>query len=140
EGGWERQPQWGHDTNTTALALQALVAAGTPVTHSAIISGLGYLQEAHTPEGGFSYDPHGSWGNVADANSTAYVIQASAALGLHAPDSALQAMGDEAIDFLIGLQGDDGALGWQIEQPAPNMGATQQAIPALLGQPYPFRR
>ncbi|MCC6453359.1 MAG: hypothetical protein IT328_00300 [Caldilineaceae bacterium] len=140
EGGWEWTPGWGRDTNSTALALQALVAAGTPVTNSVIISGLGYLQEAHTPEGGFSYDPLGSWGNVADANSTAYVLQALAALGLHAPDSPLQAMGDQAIDFLIGLQVDGGALGWQVEQPAPNLGATQQAIPALLGQPYPIRR
>jgi hypothetical protein len=140
EGGWEWQPEWGRDTNTTALALQALVAAGTPVTNSVIMSGLGYLQEAHAPEGGFSYDPHGSWGNVADSNSTAYVLQALAALGLHAPDNPLQAMGDEAIDFLIGLQGEEGALGWQVEQPAPNLGSTQQAIPALLGQPYPIRR
>jgi hypothetical protein len=105
-----------------------------------IISGLSYLQEAHTPEGGFSYDPHGAWGNVADSNSTAYVLQALAALGQDAPDSALREMGDAAIGFLMERQGEDGALGWQVEQPAPNLSATQQAIPALLGQSYPVRR
>lgn len=140
EGGWEWSPEWGRDTNTTAIAMQALIAAGTPLTHSVIISGLGYLQEAHAPEGGFSYDPHGAWGNIADANSTAYVLQALAALGPHAPDSELQAMIDAAVAFLVELQDENGALGWQVEQPAPNMAATQQAIPALLGQPYPIRQ
>jgi hypothetical protein len=60
------------------------------------------------------------------------VLQALAALGVAAPETA--------VDFLLGLQDEDGALGWQVAQPAPNMGATQQAIPALLGQPYPIRR
>jgi hypothetical protein len=132
DGGWEWSPGWGRDTNSTALALQALVAAGVPVTNSTVISGQAYLQSAQSPEGGFSYDPNASWGNVADSNSTAYVLQALAAVGVGAPD--------HAIDFLIGLQGEDGALGWQVEQPAPNLGSTQQAIPALLGQPYPLRR
>jgi hypothetical protein len=132
DGGWEWSPGWGRDTNSTALALQALVAAGVPLTNSAIISGQTYLQSAQAPEGGFSYDPNASWGNVADSNSTAYVLQALAALGVGAPEAA--------IDFLLVLQGEDGALGWQIEQPAANMGSTQQAIPALLGQPYPIQR
>lgn len=138
EGGWEWQPEWGRDTNTTAVAVQALLAAGTPVTSSVVISALGYLQEAHAPEGGFSYDPHGSWGNVADSNSTGYVLQALAALG--AQEGALQPMQEQAIAFLSSLQNEEGALGWQVGQPAPNMGATQQAIPGLLGQSYPIRR
>ena len=148
EGGWEWTPEWGRDTNTTALAIQALVAAGTPLTHTAIVSAQQFLQEAQTPEGGFSYDPAGTWGDVADANSTAYVLQALAALESGTEDSTLdnaldntvQEMSDGAVDFLLGLQGDDGGIGWQIEQPAANLAATQQAIPALLGQPYPIRR
>lgn len=138
EGGWEWTPGWGRDTNSTALAVQALVAAGTPVTSSVIISALNYLQKAHTPEGGFSYDPNASWGNIADSNSTAYVLQALAALGPQ--DNALLTMKDEAVAFLIGLQAEDGGIGWQVAQPEPNLGSTQQAIPALLGQPYPIRR
>jgi hypothetical protein len=132
DGGWEWSPGWGRDTNSTALALQALVAAGIPVTHSAIISGQTYLESAQSDEGGYSYDPNASWGNVADSNSTAYVLQALAALGIAAPE--------EAINFLTALQDESGALGWQSAQPAPNLGATQQAIPALLGQPYPVRQ
>jgi hypothetical protein len=132
DGGWEWSPGWGRDTNSTALALQALAAAGVPLTNSVIVSGQAYLLSAQSDEGGFSYDPNASWGNVADSNSTAYVLQALAALGVSAPDGA--------VEFLLGLQGDDGALGWQTAQPAANMGATQQAIPALLVQPYPIQR
>lgn len=140
DGGWEWSPGWGRDTNSTALALQALVAAGVPLTHTAITSGQAYLQSAQTPEGGFSYDPNASWGNVADTNSTAYSLQALVALGIKIRDSALQTPGGDAIDFLISMQGEDGALGWQKEQPTPNLGSTQQAIPALLGQPYPIQQ
>jgi hypothetical protein len=132
DGGWEWSAGWGRDTNSTALAIEALVAAGVPVTDSAIISGQAYLQLAQAPQSGFSYDPNAAWGSVADSNSTAYVLQALAALGVSAPE--------QAVDFLLEMQGEDGALGWQTEQPAPNMGATQQAIPALLGQPYPIER
>jgi hypothetical protein len=132
EGGWEWSPGWGRDTNSTALALQALIAAGVPITESAIVSAQSYLESAQSDEGGYSYDPNASWGNVADANSTAYVLQAMAALGVDAPT--------EAIDFLLALQGDEGALGWQTAQPATNLSSTQQAIPALLGQAYPLRR
>jgi hypothetical protein len=69
---------------------------------------------------------------VADSNSTAYVLQALAALGVAAPAGA--------VEFLLALQEESGALGWQTTQPAANLGSTQQAIPALLGQAYPVRR
>lgn len=131
-GGWEWSPGWGHDTNSTALALQALVAAGVPLTNSVIISGEAYLDSAQTPEGGYNYDPNSPYGTDADANSTAYVLQALKALGVETPD--------QAIAFLIKLQGPDGALGWQTAQLTANLGATQQAIPALLGQSYPLKR
>jgi len=131
-GGWEWSPGWGHDTNSTALALQALVAAGVPLTDSAIISGEAYLASAQTPEGGYNYDPNSPYGTDADSNSTAYVLQALKALGV--------AMPDQAIGFLLKLQGPDGAFGWQTAQSAANLGATQQVIPALIGQPYPIKR
>jgi len=40
-GGWEGAPGWGTDTNTTALAAQALIAAGEPVTSAVISNTLG---------------------------------------------------------------------------------------------------
>jgi hypothetical protein len=139
EGGWEWSPGWGRDTNSTSLAIQALVAAGAPVSSTEVVSGLAYLKSAQLEGGGFSYDPSADWGQVADANSTAYVLQALAAVGADAQDEAWQVNGVGPVDFLLSLQEDGGALAWQPDQPA-NLGATQQAIPALLGQPYPLRR
>ena len=139
EGGWEWAQGWGRDTNSTSLALQALVAADIPISHTAIISAVAYLRSAQSDAGGFSYDPFGQWGNVPDTNSTAYVVQALTALGEDVTGEAWQAANGDPIDFILSLQS-GGGIGWQTEQPAPNLGATQQAIPALLGQPYPLRQ
>jgi hypothetical protein len=133
EGGWEWSPGWGADSNSTALALQALVAAGVPVTTTEVISGLAFLQEVQTPSGGFPY----SAGGEADANSTAYGVQALIAVG---QDSATWQQADGGpVDYLMAQQGADGGIAWQAAQPA-NVAATQQALPALLGLPYPLRR
>ena len=51
-GGWEFGSGWGADTNTTSLAIQALITAGEPVTATEIISGLNYLKSAQNTEGG----------------------------------------------------------------------------------------
>jgi hypothetical protein len=139
EGGWEWSPGWGRDTNSTALAIQALVAAGEPLSVTEVSSGLAYLKTAQLESGGFSYDPAADFGNLADANSTAYVLQALAATGAdpHAEEWLVGGVGP--VDFLLALQDAQGGIAWQAGQPA-NLGSTQQAIPALLGQPYPLRR
>ncbi|RME50543.1 MAG: hypothetical protein D6796_02715 [Caldilineae bacterium] len=116
DGGWS----WGggnSDTNGTSLAIQALIAAGEPVTSSAIISGLHFLQSAQNPDGGFPYDPASPWGTASDANSTAYVIQALRAVG----KTGLQGTGSfgsgslvisptTALRYLLSLQLPDGSL------------------------------
>ena len=80
DGGWEWQPGFGADTNTTAVAVQALLAAGQPVSATAIVDALAFLRSAQVESGGFVYDPRTpEFG--ADANSTAYVIQALLAAG-----------------------------------------------------------
>ncbi|HXF64028.1 MAG TPA: prenyltransferase/squalene oxidase repeat-containing protein [Caldilineaceae bacterium] len=139
EGGWEWSPGWGRDTNSTALAIQALIAAGEPVTASAVMSGLAYLKSAQLEGGGFSYDPAADWGNVADANSTAYVLQALAAAGMDPRGGEWRANGAGPVDFLLSVQSADGGFVWQAGQPV-NLSATVQAIPALLGRAYPLRR
>jgi hypothetical protein len=139
EGGWEWSPGWGRDTNTTALAIQTLIAAGTPVSATEIVSGLAYLQAALDASGGLRYDAGAGWEGAADANSTAYGLQALAAAGQDAYTAAWQVDGAGPVDFLLGLQQPDGGLAWQAGQ-ATNLSATQQAIPALLGQPFPLRR
>lgn len=139
EGGWEWSPGWGRDTNTTALAIQTLIAAGTPVSATEIVSGLAYLKAAQDESGGLRYDAGAGWQGAADANSTAYGLQALAAAGKTPHDPAWQMDGVGMVDFLLALQQADGGLAWQPGQEA-NLAATVQAVPALLGQPFPLRR
>lgn len=139
DGGWEWSPGWGRDTNTTALAIQALIAAETPVTTTTIISGLAYLQLAQTDAGGFSYDPGADFSAAADANSTAYSVQALIAAGEDPLGDRWQKAEGNPLDFLLAQQDETGGLAWQAGQPV-NAAATQQAIPALLGQSYPLRQ
>lgn len=137
-GGWEWGNGWGADTNSTALALQALMAAGVSPTSTAVINGLAYLEQAQNDDGGFPYDPVSPWGTASDTNSTAYVLQALLAVG-EDPLSSPWAIGDaNPITFLLGMQLPDGSFEWQPGLGA-NQGATQQAITALFYRPFPVR-
>jgi len=134
-GGWEWQAGFGADTNTTAIAIQALIAAGQPVSATAIVDALAFLKTAQVASGGFVYDPRTpDYG--ADANSTAYVIQALLAAGEDPTGAAWTVGGLTPIRFLLGLQLADGSFEWQ-PNTGSNLMATAQAVPALLGQPYP---
>lgn len=136
-GGWEWAPGWGADTNATALALQALIAAGEPITTGAVISGLAYLDGVQNADGGFPYA--GGLGAGSDVNSTAYVVQALVAAGENPRSPRWTAPGGDPFAYLATMQLADGSFEWQASTGA-NQLATQQAIPALLGQPYPTER
>lgn len=139
DGGWEWQPDFGPDSNTTALALQALITAGEPVTSTAVVSGLAWLKGLQQPDGGFAYDAAGGFG--ADANSTAYVIQALAAAGEEPAGDGWSLDGANPIAYLLSLQitegADAGSFEWQAGTGA-NGFATQQSVAALLRQPLPI--
>lgn len=131
DGGWEGAPGWGTDSNTTALVMQALVAAGVQSDHPALAKGLNYLAAQQSPTGGFTYSSQ--WGMTADANSTAYVLQALIALGQDPASPKWRKGGSSAVDDLLRLQLPSGAFEWQPTQGA-NLLATAQAVPALLGK------
>jgi hypothetical protein len=136
-GGWEWAPGWGADSNTTALALQALLVAGEPVTATTVVEGLAYLKSLQNSDGGFAYALDNSAPGASDANSTAYVVQALAAASEDVRDPAWQVGGKGPIDYLLGLQQGDGSFAWQTGGDA-NLLATQQVIPALLGRAQPI--
>jgi len=125
------------DSNTTALALEALIAAGVANTDAAVQSGLQYLRGIQNADGGFPYQNPSPWGTDTDANSTAVVIQALIATG---QDMAAwqTADGKVPLDALASLQRNDGAFAWQASVPDANLFATAQAVPALLGVAYPI--
>jgi hypothetical protein len=122
------------DSNTTGLVIQALIAAGVDASDGAIQAGLGYLATVIDPEqGGFAYDANS--GLIADANSTAVVIQALIAAG---EDASSDAWG-RATAALAGFQNDSGAFRYQHEFPDDNLYATVQAIPAMAGTALPIK-
>lgn len=131
DGSFEWYPGWGSDTNSTANAIQALIASGESIISPGVIRGLNYIKSAQNIDGGFPYDPVSIWGTDSDANSTAYVIQAIMAAEQDPCASPWVQSGGDPFDFLMSLQLADGSLEWQSGYGA-NTLATQQAISALL--------
>lgn len=112
------------DSNTTALAIQALVASGNGESNL-VSSGMDYLAMTVTEEGAaFNAEPD----SVPDANSTALVMQAHIAVG--EDGSALQ-------ESLAGFQNANGAFFYNAEDTTDNLFSTVQAIPALAGVALP---
>jgi len=138
DGCWEFSDGFGCDTNTTALGIQALLAAGKSPSDSAIEDALDYLEDAQNDDGGWPYDPLSAWGTDSDANSTAFVLQALVAAGEEVDDDNRweAPSGKTPLEALIAFQLDNGAFEWQPGKGADPM-ATYQAIPALLLEPYP---
>ncbi|HHX43857.1 MAG TPA: terpene cyclase/mutase family protein [Chloroflexi bacterium] len=135
DGGWEGSPGWGTDSNTSALAIQALVAAGTPSTHPALTKAKEYLRAQCAPAGGFVYSS--AWGDAADANSTAYGILGLLALGEDPAAAEWTQSGQAPWDALRAFQLTEGALEWQTGEGA-NLLATAQAVPALARATLPI--
>jgi hypothetical protein len=135
DGGWEWFAGFGSDTNTTALALQALVAAGESPTSNAIEDGVAYLEDAQNDDGGFLWIER--LGTESDTNSTAYVVQGLLAVG-EDPRSGRWTVGEnDPIGYLLSMQLPDGSFEWQKGTGA-NQFATQQVVPALLQRSLPM--
>jgi len=120
------------DTNTTALAIQALLVTG----HRDDIGGaFAYLRRVQNGDGGFPYQNPSPYGTDTDANSTAYVVQALLAAG--EPLGAWAPGGTDPLGALAALYDPaSGAFFWQAAYPYPNVLATAQAVPALRGYTF----
>ena len=143
EGGWawsgDPAPA-GADTNSTALAIQALVAAGVSPTDPVVTSALAYLHTQQNADGGFPYAKPSPYGSDTDANSTAYVVQGLVAAGEEPEGPAWMAGGKSPLAALLALQQPSGGLLWQAAVPGENALATYQAIVALMLKPFPLAR
>lgn len=118
----------GGDTNTTAMMVQGLLAAG--VRTAWVDASLDYLLASQNDDGGFPYQP----GAESDANSTALVLQALIA----AEDDAHADARERATAALMAMQNDSGAFFYMASAPDDNQFATVQAIPALAGVAFPL--
>ncbi len=130
EGGWSFDGTGQSDTNTTAIAVQALVAGGEAAESEPISEALAFLESQQNEDGGFPYQAPSEYGTESDANSTAWVIQALLATGQSLSDW------NNPNEFLASLQTPDGAFQWKSAVEGANFLATAQALPALEGATY----
>lgn len=140
DGSWsfsgDRTPLGG-DTNTTALVLQALVAAGQRA-NPAVDKGLSYLATQRNKDGGFPYSQASTFGTASDANSTSLVIQAIIATGGNPTAAPWADANGNPLGALLKLQNANGAFRYDAVTPEDNPFATYQAVPALLFKPFPL--
>ena len=134
DGGWGWAPGVGSDTNDTAAALQALIAAGQRASSSAIKSAVSYLRARQAGDGGFVYQRD----TTSDADSTAWVIQALVAAG-ESP-AAWVVRGHTPLDRLRALQGADGSVRYGNSVKANPLLVTVQALSALAQEPFPLEK
>jgi len=134
-GGWAWFPGEAEDSNTTAIAIQALIAAGEPVTSPEISNALTFLQSFQNSDGGFSYSQ--DYLGTSDGNSTAYAIQAILAAGQSPASEVWSKDGQNPLFYLLDLQLADGSFEWQPGSGSNDL-ATMQAVVALLNRYYPI--
>jgi Prenyltransferase and squalene oxidase repeat len=128
-GGWAFMGKGDPDVDTTALAVQALIAVGQPANNGAAGRGLGYLHGLQNSDGGFPYQSPSAYGTDTNANSTGLVAQAIIASG-DQPESWAAAKGNP-LSAIIVLQQRSGAFTYQSAYAGDNVLATVGAIQAL---------
>lgn len=129
EGGWAFAGSGTPDVDTTAIAVQALIAAGRPANSGPAGRGIGYLHSLQNTDGGFPYQSPSQYGADTNANSTGLVAQAIIASG-DQPESWAAAKGNP-LSAIIVLQQPSGAFAYQATYPGDNAVATVGAIQAL---------
>jgi hypothetical protein len=131
EGGWAFDGSTiagAADSNTTALAVQALVAAGRKDDTG---RALDYFRRVQNADAGWTYQVPSAFGTDTDANSTALGIQAILAVGDSLSNWSTGA--SDPLGALLALQNADGSFSFNRVFPGANPLATLQAIPALIG-------
>jgi hypothetical protein len=134
-GGWsaDNADQYGEDSNTTALVIQALISAGVEPSDAAITNGFSYLQSVFA-NGGFGIAP----GAGPDPNSDELAIQAILAAHVQT-DATWQTRLDQALTYLAGQQVATGADAGAISSPYSKLFATTDAPAVFLRRPLTVR-
>lgn len=129
----------GPDSNSTAMAIEALVALGG-TTSPRLSAALSFLAAAQTPDGGFGYVAGGD----SDPNSTALVLQALAAAGENPTAAPWIAPGGDPVSSLLAWrigcdapEEDRGAFASPYSGGYPDAFATMQAVWGASGTAFP---
>jgi hypothetical protein len=136
DGSWDDGFGTTGNSDATALAIMALVAADGPDADG-LDAAIDFLAQAQLADGGWEYGP----GFGFSLNSTALVTQALAAVGVDIGDTAGEwaANGRSPLDVLLAAQSETGAFQADFgDGPFDDFFTTVQAIPALTGQPFPL--
>jgi hypothetical protein len=125
DGGWSWN-EWGTDSEVqhTALCIQALLAAGEPVTSTELADALSLIESGKNSDGGYGY----MVGDASDLNTTVYVIQSLLAAG---QDPVGNWCATTQCRYLFSKQEANGSFPGY----AP-LYSVQEAIPALMHRPY----
>jgi hypothetical protein len=134
-GGWsaDNADQYGEDSNTTALVIQALISTGVASSDPTITKGFSYLQSVFAG-GGFGSSP----GAAADPNSDELAIQSILAAHLQS-DAAWRTRLEQALSYLAGQQIGTGTDAGAISSPYSKLFATTFAPAAFLLHPLTAR-
>jgi len=120
------------DTNSTAIALMALGAAGV---HTADPAALTYLHSQQLADGGFPYQNADTYGPpTSDPDSDAVVIEALLAAGEDPTASDWSQGSSNALTHLRSMQGSDG--GFEYPGSGESAFTTSQVPAALMRMPY----
>ncbi|MBN1194600.1 MAG: ABC transporter substrate-binding protein [Methanomicrobiaceae archaeon] len=132
DGGFGWTPGAESDSDDTASAVMALIAAGEPRTSPAIQKALSFFRSVQMDDGGFNYG--GSSGS--NSASTAWVIQALVAAGEN--PITWQKNGIDVISHLISYRQPEGYFRWTPVLADNPCRMTASVVTALLGMPYPI--
>jgi hypothetical protein len=134
----------GPDTNTTAVAIEGLVAQGA-LTSTVQTSALTFLETTQdSDDAGWGFEPNPSQSPAnSDPNSTSLVIQALLSMGLSPTSATFTRNGATPVTallhFVVPSGPDAGAIASPFGSPtAGNLLATYQTVPALAGLTFPF--
>ncbi len=115
----------GEDTNSAALASQALAAVGHKAEAE---SALGFLTDARNKDGGWPYIPGGD----SDLNSTGLVLMARSTDGAAVDPDAVDYVASFQVDC-SGAGKDQGGIASPYSGGAPDLLSTVQAVPGVAG-------
>jgi prenyltransferase beta subunit len=124
-GGWSWHAGGAADANDTAVAIQALRAAG--VQGRPVDRGVAFLRRHQNADGGFEL----TRGRGSDTQSTAWAIQALLAAG--------RAPGAPAFRYLARMRRPDGSYRYNARYVTTPLWVTAQVLPALARKPFPLR-
>lgn len=134
DGGWSFMPGDESDIDSTALALQALMAGGEPMTSTLVTDALTFLEEAQQVDGGFPYQSTFD----SNTNSTGYALQGIIAAGADPLASPFTISDTGPIPYLLGMQTEAGGFAYLDVAQGADLFATVQAVPGVVGKPFPY--